>query len=52
MGGSRRAKRLMGGPDFDVGSVRLLHLSQYLDHALGDHAIAFRVIPIDAQTTG
>lgn len=52
MDGQPASSRLMGElPDFDVGSVRLLHFPNTWNHALGDHAIAFRVTPIDAQTT-
>lgn len=52
MDGQPASSRLMGVlPDFDVGSVRLLHFPNTWNHALGDHALAFRVLPIDAQTT-
>lgn len=52
MTGEPASKRLMGElPDFDVGSVRLLRFPNTWNHALGDHAIAFRVTPIDAHTT-
>jgi len=52
MDGQPASSRLMGElPDFDVGSVRLLHFPNTWNHALGDHAIAFRVTPIDAQAT-
>jgi Rieske 2Fe-2S family protein len=50
--GQPASKRLMGElPDFDVGSARLLHFPNTWNHALGDHAIAFRVTPIGPQTT-
>lgn len=52
MTGEPASRRVMGElPDFDVGSVRLLHFPNTWNHALGDHAIAFRVTPIDEQTT-
>jgi len=52
MGGAPACQRLMGTlPDFDVGSVRLLHFPNTWNHALGDHAIAFRVLPVNATTT-
>ena len=52
MSGEPASGLLMGTlPDFDVGSVRLLRFPSTWNHALGDHAISFRVTPIDAQTT-
>lgn len=52
MDGQPASSRLMGElPDFDVGSVRLLHFPNTWNHALGDHALAFRVLPLDAQRT-
>jgi len=52
LNGMPASQRLMGVlPDFDVGSVRLLHFPNTWNHALGDHAIAFRVLPLDATTT-
>jgi len=52
LNGTPASQRLMGAlPDFDVGSVRLLHFPNTWNHAMGDHAIAFRVLPVDATTT-
>lgn len=52
MDGQPASSLLMGDlPDFDVGSVRLLHFPNTWNHALGDHALAFRVLPLDAQRT-
>lgn len=52
MDGAPASNRLMGQlPDFDVGSVRLMHFPNTWNHALGDHAIAFRVIPLGPQKT-
>ncbi|CAI3798423.1 Carnitine monooxygenase oxygenase subunit [Pseudomonas sp. MM221] len=52
MDGQPASQRLMGQlPDFDVGSVRLLHFPNTWNHALGDHAIAFRVLPLGPQKT-
>lgn len=52
MDGQPASSLLMGVlPDFDVGSVRLLHFPNTWNHALGDHALAFRVLPLDAQRT-
>ncbi|MDE1949014.1 MAG: aromatic ring-hydroxylating dioxygenase subunit alpha [Burkholderiales bacterium] len=52
LSGEPASKRLMGSlPDFDVGSARLLHFPNTWNHSLGDHTIAFRVLPIDARTT-
>lgn len=52
MTGEPASRRLLGAlPDFDAGSVRLLRFPSTWNHALGDHAISFRVTPIDTQTT-
>lgn len=52
MTGEPASRRLMGTlPDFEVGSTRLLHFPNTWNHALGDHAIAFRVTPMGPQTT-
>lgn len=50
--GEPASARLLGTlPNQDVGSVRMLRFPNTWNHALGDHALAFRVLPIDAQTT-
>ena len=52
MDGQIASKKLMGDlPDFDVGSVRLLHFPNTWNHALGDHAISFSVLPIGPNKT-
>lgn len=52
MDGTPASKRLMGSlPDFDVGSTRLVHFPNTWNHALGDHAILFQVLPLDAHRT-
>lgn len=52
LSGEPASKRLMGSlPEFNVGSARMLHFPNTWNHALGDHAISFRVLPIDAKTT-
>ncbi|HDS1817438.1 TPA: aromatic ring-hydroxylating dioxygenase subunit alpha [Pseudomonas putida] len=50
--GQPASQRVMGRlPDFDVGSVRILHFPNTWNHALGDHAISFRVLPLGPQKT-
>ena len=52
MDGQPASKRVMGHlPDFDVGSVRIMHFPNTWNHALGDHAISFRVLPLGPQKT-
>lgn len=52
MDGQPASRRVMGSlPDFDVGSTRLLRFPNTWNHALGDHAIAFQVLPVDEHTT-
>ena len=38
-------------PDLDVGSTRLVSFPSTWNHSLGDHAIVFQVLPLEAQTT-
>lgn len=50
--GAPASQRVMGTlPDMDVGSARLASFPSTWNHALGDHAIVFQVLPLDAQTT-
>lgn len=52
MDGAPASRRVMGTlPDLDVGSTRLVSFPSSWNHALGDHAIVFQVLPLDAQTT-
>lgn len=52
MDGQPASKRVMGRlKDFDVGSVRIMHFPNTWNHALGDHAISFRVLPLSATRT-
>ncbi|MCY1294103.1 3-phenylpropionate/cinnamic acid dioxygenase subunit alpha [compost metagenome] len=52
MDGQPASKRVMGRlPDLDVGSVRIMHFPNTWNHALGDHAISFRVLPLGPQKT-
>jgi len=45
-------KKLMGRiKNPDLGSMRILHLPNSWNHAMGDHLIAFQVIPLGAQKT-
>ncbi|MFL9863476.1 aromatic ring-hydroxylating dioxygenase subunit alpha [Paraburkholderia fungorum] len=52
MSGELACKKLMGTlDDADVGSLRLLRFPNTWNHALSDHAIAFRVLPLSATET-
>ena len=52
MDGQPASDKVMGSlPDFDVGSVRVLHFPNTWNHALGDHAISFSVLPLGPTKT-
>ena len=52
MDGKPASKKLLGTlSDPDLGSVRLLNLPNSWNHVLADHAIVFRVLPINAEET-
>jgi Rieske 2Fe-2S family protein len=52
MSGRPASSKLMGSlPEQDVGALRLLRFPNTWNHALGDHAIAFRLLPLSATTT-
>jgi len=52
MDGKPAVKRLLGHlSDADLGSVRLLSLPNSWNHLQGDHALAFRVLPLGPETT-
>jgi Rieske 2Fe-2S family protein len=50
--GNAGCKKLMGRiKNPDLGSMRILHLPNSWSHAMGDHVIAFQVIPLGPQKT-
>jgi len=50
--GNAGCKKLMGRIENpDLGSMRILHLPNSWSHAMGDHLIAFQVVPLGAQKT-
>jgi Rieske 2Fe-2S family protein len=50
--GEAACKKLMGRiKNPDLGSMRILHLPNSWSHAMGDHLIAFQVVPLGAQKT-
>ncbi|WP_416138443.1 aromatic ring-hydroxylating oxygenase subunit alpha [Halomonas sp. HK25] len=50
--GRAACNKLMGRLESpDLGSLRILHLPNSWNHFLGDHAIAFRVLPLGPQET-
>jgi glycine betaine catabolism A len=52
MTGDPACSRIMGTlPEQDVGSLRLLRFPNTWNHALGDHAIAFRLLPLGPRET-
>lgn len=52
MSGEAACLRVMGTlPEQDVGSLRLLRFPNTWNHALGDHAIAFRLLPMGPRET-
>jgi glycine betaine catabolism A len=52
MTGELACKKLMGTlNDADVGSLRLLRFPNTWNHALSDHAVAFRVLPLSPTET-
>lgn len=52
MDGRPACSKLMGTlPDFDLGSLRILHLPNTWNHLQGDHSIAFRVLPMGPMET-
>jgi Rieske 2Fe-2S family protein len=52
MSGEPACTRVMGTlPEQDVGSLRLLRFPNTWNHALGDHAIAFRLLPLGPRET-
>lgn len=52
MDGQPGCRKLLGNlTDPDLGSVRLLSLPNSWNHLQGDHAIAFRVLPLGPQET-
>ncbi|WP_321896555.1 aromatic ring-hydroxylating oxygenase subunit alpha [Burkholderia cepacia] len=52
MSGEPACGRVMGTlPEQDVGSLRLLRFPNTWNHALGDHAIAFRLLPLGPRET-
>lgn len=52
MSGEPACSRVMGSlPEQDVGSLRLLRFPNTWNHALGDHAIAFRLLPLGPRET-
>jgi len=52
MDGKPGCTKLLGDlTNADLGSVRLLHLPNTWNHILADHAVTFRVFPINAEET-
>ena len=52
MDGESACRKPLGNlQDADLGSMRMLHLPNTWNHACGDYAMAFRVLPISAQQT-
>lgn len=52
MSGEAASRRVMGTlPEQDVGSLRLLRFPNTWNHALGDHAVAFRLLPLGPRET-
>ncbi|WP_409523897.1 aromatic ring-hydroxylating oxygenase subunit alpha [Nitrincola sp. MINF-07-Sa-05] len=52
MDGKVACQKLMGRlTSPDMGSLRILHLPNSWNHFMGDHAIAFRVLPLGPQKT-
>lgn len=52
MNGEPGCRKLMGRiKNPDLGSLRTLHLPNSWNHAMGDHVIAFQVIPLGPQKT-
>jgi len=52
MDGKQGCKKLMGRISSpDLGSLHLLHLPNSWNHAMGDHLIAFRVLPLGPEET-
>jgi Rieske 2Fe-2S family protein len=50
--GKAACKKLMGNiQNPDLGSMRILHLPNSWSHAMGDHLIAFQVLPLGPQKT-
>lgn len=50
--GKPACSRLMGRiQSADLGSLRILHLPNSWNHFMGDHALAFRVLPLGPQQT-
>lgn len=50
--GGPGCKKLMGRiKNPDLGSLRILHLPNSWNHAMGDHLVAFQVIPLGPQRT-
>ncbi len=52
MDGKPACRKLMGRiTDPDLGTLRILHLPNSWNHAMGDHLLAFRVLPLGPQQT-
>lgn len=50
--GQPGCKRLMGHiGSADLGALRILHLPNSWNHAMGDHLVSFRVLPLGPQET-
>lgn len=50
--GKPACRKLMGHIESpDLGSLRILHLPNSWNHCMGDHLIAFRVLPLGPQQT-
>jgi glycine betaine monooxygenase A len=50
--GKQGCKKLMGRiKNPDLGSLRILHLPNSWNHAMGDHLVAFQVLPLGPQKT-